>query len=466
MTGLTSQGFERKRLPDIVAEIETAMKATFGEDIDLRPESLFSQLIGTLALPISELWEEAENVYISKDPDFAEGVQLDVVAALTGTVRLAETYSEAGAVFIGLEGTEIPAGTILETVRSDQFVTEEAVFLDRLSAMLAEISITIADSTDYTITIDGVSFTYTSDASATEAEITAGIAAAVGSVVTTAISGPRVTITPLDGLTPFSVAVSADLNLLQLGAGRQAIATTAGVIAAGPGELNSIVTPIANIDAVTNPLAADIGSDREGDGALKLRRARSVAAPAQSMIEAITANLLRVTGVDGVQVRENNTNDPDAEGTPGHTIWPIVLGGDDDEIARVIFERKAAGIGLRGAQAVAVTASTGQDFTIQFDRPTPIPIFVSMTIQAGDDFAVLGEDQIRNAIVAWATENLEFGAEVTYSRLFTPINSVPDHEVLDLRIGLDPNPTGQVSINLPPEGVAEFTVGNIAITKA
>ncbi len=86
MAGLTAAGFERKRLPEIKAEIEAALKAQFGNDIDLRSESVFGQLVGVLALPISDLWEEAENIYLAFDPDYAEGVSLDSLAALTGVV--------------------------------------------------------------------------------------------------------------------------------------------------------------------------------------------------------------------------------------------------------------------------------------------------------------------------------------------------------------------------------------------
>ena len=97
MAGLTADGFERKRLENIVSDIEGALQATFGADIDLRPESIFGQLVGVLADPIAELWEEAENVLRTWLQTFPED---ESAREMLEKVRAWRERSEGG----GIEG--------------------------------------------------------------------------------------------------------------------------------------------------------------------------------------------------------------------------------------------------------------------------------------------------------------------------------------------------------------------------
>ena len=55
MSGLSAAGFERKRLIDIKAEIETALKLAFGDNIDLEPQSGFGQFVGILSEAFSDV---------------------------------------------------------------------------------------------------------------------------------------------------------------------------------------------------------------------------------------------------------------------------------------------------------------------------------------------------------------------------------------------------------------------------
>ena len=74
--GLTSSGFNPKRLIDIKTEIENELKATFGNSINLLPSSVLGQLVGIMSDREKELWELAEAVYNSQYPATAEGVTL------------------------------------------------------------------------------------------------------------------------------------------------------------------------------------------------------------------------------------------------------------------------------------------------------------------------------------------------------------------------------------------------------
>lgn len=80
--GVTPQGFERKRLPEILADLEAANIATFGPGVIQTPQSPLGQINGLHADLSSLLWELAEAVYQANDPDQAEGANLDRVGKL------------------------------------------------------------------------------------------------------------------------------------------------------------------------------------------------------------------------------------------------------------------------------------------------------------------------------------------------------------------------------------------------
>lgn len=87
--GVTPAGFARKPLAEILADIEAALAAPsrFGPGVIQTPESPLGQINGAMAEAIGTLWELAEGVYASIDPDQAEGARLDILARLRLLVR-------------------------------------------------------------------------------------------------------------------------------------------------------------------------------------------------------------------------------------------------------------------------------------------------------------------------------------------------------------------------------------------
>lgn len=80
--GVQPTGFVRKPLPIIHAEIEALLITEFGPDVVQTSQSPLGQINGLIADLVAELWEVAEDVYQSYDPDQAEGRRLDTLARL------------------------------------------------------------------------------------------------------------------------------------------------------------------------------------------------------------------------------------------------------------------------------------------------------------------------------------------------------------------------------------------------
>ena len=85
--GVIPEGFSRKPLATILAELEDAMIATFGPEVVQSAESPFGQLNGLHSNLAETLWEVGEDVYQSLDPDQAEGVRLDMLGRIRGVDR-------------------------------------------------------------------------------------------------------------------------------------------------------------------------------------------------------------------------------------------------------------------------------------------------------------------------------------------------------------------------------------------
>ena len=107
--GLTSTGFVRKPLEQILADIEARQRATIAEDIDQSTESILGQLNGIYAREIALAWEALEDVHDSYDPDKAEDTALVNLAKLTGTEKRDASYSTV------TETCNLDAGTVLES---------------------------------------------------------------------------------------------------------------------------------------------------------------------------------------------------------------------------------------------------------------------------------------------------------------------------------------------------------------
>jgi uncharacterized phage protein gp47/JayE len=115
--GVTSQGFVAKTLSDCKTELETALKAAFGANINLKAPSVFATLVGIIAAREADLWALAQAVFNAWSPDASSGTALDTLCGVTGTLRKAATRSLCSAVALtGTAATVIPQYTVFRVV--------------------------------------------------------------------------------------------------------------------------------------------------------------------------------------------------------------------------------------------------------------------------------------------------------------------------------------------------------------
>lgn len=234
--------------------------------------------------------------------------------------------------------------------------------------------------------------------------------------------GQAVTLPGLDTapLSPFTVSDAAGNRFFLIttatfvGAGNQTLAFQAaqlGSILTTLNTINQITTPTLGVLSVNNPSApTTVGLSEETDAALRIRRANSVSLPSKGYLEGLLGALLDTDGVTEALVLENNTN-ATVGGIPAHSIWCIVLGGTDADVAHAIYVKRNAGCGMRGTVTVQVPQVDGTDFPIQFDRPTSEDLWISFNVVAIT--GSVDEDYIRAQLLAQLSYRIGQSADTT-----------------------------------------------------
>lgn len=227
---------------------------------------------------------------------------------------------------------------------------------------------------------------------------------------------------------------------------------TDGAISASAGTLTKIVTTVTGWDTVTNATAI-VGSLEESQSAFEQRRKDSVSLNARSTVNAVYANVAQCDGVIAVYAVDNKKNISETIDnytlTP-HSVFVSVIGGENEDIAKAIYNNLSAGCDYNGNTSVDITNEySGAVETVKFYRPDVFNVFVKVQIQ---NSAQLQNDY--ENIVKQAVYNNFYGLDSTkinnepllrlkmnddlYSSRFTPsILNAGITNVLTVQLSLD-----------------------------
>lgn len=123
---------------NLQSEVEQEYKDTFGEDLDVTPETPQGRLIELDTRMRSEVLQCAANIANVINPNLSYGMFLDAIASLTGCFRRQATRSEVMATLGGTPGTTIPANSLATTEDySKVFVLSQSVTLDETGTATA-----------------------------------------------------------------------------------------------------------------------------------------------------------------------------------------------------------------------------------------------------------------------------------------------------------------------------------------
>ena len=186
-----------------------------------------------------------------------------------------------------------------------------------------------------------------------------------------------------------------------------------GLVQPTIGTITTQVTTVLGITSVINSVApTTLGTEQESDVQFRIRRERSTERRGLNNIDAMLSQILDLEGVSDGTTWVNSGTTTDSTGTPAGYVWVIVEGGANSDIADVIYTN-SCGRGMRGSVNVNVPAVSGQIFSVQFDRPTPVPLYLKFDFQLTVQLSAVNLTGIREYIVENLTYNLNESAETS-----------------------------------------------------
>lgn len=179
------------------------------------------------------------------------------------------------------------------------------------------------------------------------------------------------------------------------------------------GTITNQVTKVLGVTSVINSVApTTLGTTQETDSAFRIRRNRSTAIKGQNNNDAMLAQLLELDGVSDADLWVNNDDETDDTGTPAHKIWVIVDGGANSDIAAIVYQN-SSGQQMRGNVSVDVPAISGQIFEVNFDRPTPVPLYIQFDFKLMTELSAVNISGIKQYIADNLTYDLNEDAETS-----------------------------------------------------
>lgn len=248
---------------------------------------------------------------------------------------------------------------------------------------------------------------------------------------------------------------------------------TIGAIAALAGDLSTIGTPTKGWTSVTNAAAAITGQPVETDAQLRARQAISVALPSSTRLAGTIARIAALSGVTRYAVYENPTGTTDSNGLPEHSISCVVEGSTDALVAETIYENKGPGCDTYGTTSEDVVDDNyGTTTTINFYRPSYVPIYAELTVKALAGYTTATTAAILEALNDYIN-SLQIGEDLTISALYaaamavSPSLTTPLFSITALSAGKTSSPTGTTDIAIAFNEVTSCSIAspaNITIT--
>lgn len=252
-------------------------------------------------------------------------------------------------------------------------------------------------------------------------------------------------------------------------------AQEAGAIDIGAGTCTKIITVIAGWDTVDNAAAGVVGSLIENRADFEQRRYNSVAANAHGSAAALQGAVYQVENVLDCLVLENKTDSTvTKQGVSliSHSVAVCVYGGENNAIAETMYNKLDAGCGVNGNTDISYTSPDGVVNPYKIVRPTPTPVYISVTINRTTQTPATVTADIKNAIITDANGNDENSGntrcgmgQTIYASRFTVaiVKTAGVNDLESVYIGLSSSPTGN-SITLNANQEPTFDEAYIEVT--
>lgn len=491
MAVLTSTGLLINRYPEIKNLIQEAMKTNMSASLIFDEDTLLGQIVQILSNELATMEEMLQLLNDARDRDKAEGAALDDLLFLIGLKRLVASRSAGLVSFMVRNNVAIPTGTILANPSSGiRFRTTSSVLAIPSSCRSVWYSLSeIEDEHEYTVTINGVDFTFTYDDEVVGDPATLiidGLIAVINAVSSELFLASQEG--PIDGklflavnsLTSNNINVSSLQYMIpervEINVPTEAI--DAGAILAPAFTVTQLVTGVGGVFTVMNKEAFGTGRLRETDAEFRVRASQELAVSGSATYAAIYTALSNIPEVSEVLLIENSTSGT-VDTLPPHSFEAILQIPDTAELNQVVaatlWNEKPIGIASHGNvnsnAGVVYIDSIGQPRTLKFSRPANVEIYVRVTYDLYDEETPPDalSDVIKNAILTYGA-TLKQGVDVIPRRfigqIYTDTQGGLANVNVELRLFGDPMPAWSENvIEISPRERAIFAFARITVAE-
>lgn len=284
-------------------------------------------------------------------------------------------------------------------------------------------------------------------------------------------------------------ALNAEVTIPALGTFDEGVTCTVnGATTASIGAISEIVEAQSGWQGVSNAAVAEVGTNPDSNGELRLERNRSVSRPGNNQVDSMTGEILATDGVRRVVVYENETQSAavspeNPHGLPASSISAIVDvdAPNYDAVALSMYVKKNPGVLQNHAATNQVSIEVqspkfpNQTKIMKFSTPNDVNAIVAATVENDGSLPDDVDDEITQAIIDYANADLDpsddgfndtgfdIGVDVAFSRLYTPINYVLGKYGNSFVSALTLNGTTNDLVT-PFNSLSRWIEGNITIT--
>lgn len=238
------------------------------------------------------------------------------------------------------------------------------------------------------------------------------------------------------------------------------------------GEINQLLNPMQHVMNVRNPIAITNGRERESDVDARKRADEAQEGIGWSTVSAIRSKLRDNPDIRAVYIDNNATNHTNEYGTPMRAFQCFVLGGQDEDIAQAIMDKKAAGVQAYGTTTLELLDDAGEPQLISFTRAEIIQVYARLTLRTNIDFPTDGQRQVKDALVRYVggidTEStvhagLAMGENVVITKLIAAVYQVEGVDDVDIELSTNNKTFAPKNLEMRKSQIAQLSANSIEV---
>ncbi len=465
--GVTQKGFVRKRLDEIKSSVYGKLKEGWGYDVTINPQSVLNVLVTGFSDEVAKLWEAAEHTYYAMYTMSAEGASLDNAMQFGGITRERDSRTIYMLACTAPDDTVVPYGVLVRSATnpSKSFRCTNTQVIGRENFRNAVIKPYMESGIDvFYITVNRHSYQYVLRPGDGALDVLRAFAEMIdekGIKVQIDEENLSLGLEDIYKQTSNTLAISNNMLIESVTSNILFESMEYGPVIIADGLIKEMVTLDTGIREITNDIAPVPGRFEADDVEARQNFIKRCATRSKNMIESVTAEIYNsVDNVLSVAGYENDTEMTDPEGRPPKSVEFIVDGGDEGEIANIIYKKKTNGVRAYGSVLMDVADVFGNIHKVGFNRPDYRYIWlrVAVTKEKGKPIAPNYIQLTQDSILEDA-DVLQVGDSVYLQKFLTNIyKNLMAVSMVDIRAY-----AADTEKYVPAE--AEYVSGNIEISR-